>query len=1835
MSKEAEDRKVVERRFMREKLITKGARALLKREAEMQKQEEERARLQQELDQKLQSQARKRKRAQRHAQQLKMAEEPYQKEATERQIYRETHQQEEIVTVVANLKRRYRQAMGLDAEETKKEEPGDEQKGSKEVEDEGKQEDKGVQDKPMQKGKFEEQKGRDSKETKEDIQRTPEKVGEVIVLEKGGEDAGEAISPAQTVAKEEDEELLLWFRSELLKRKELKDSEHRRQVSGRIEKQEQESAATHDDYCKQEIEESSTDSTEENFPLTRESIRKHRYHAQRETAWRQWKAEEALQKKMNAIVTLKNKMKESQCAFSCHREQRRLLQAERAAHAAKYLKKHLNVDIKDLPPGSDVVSKFQRYLRESKTFKRQQFNRYVEIVERLLNEERRKHKEYRVRRLNVRDLELAEKKAEAARRRRLQEERQTAVLKLEMKEDSEWETEAEEMEEVIKEEVVLEKEIEVEELESKEDTKEKIKDGKKKDKKSKKKGEQQAKGEKNKDKAEKDSTKKKGKKEDKGKKGKQQEETKKETDDAIKGVVYLPPPEPQRRTRILPENVIVPELMEAFHLYEELQVRAPPPSPVPPDSEFAWKPSCVLFKDFTPGLQYRRRVTVTNTGQRPVKCRVLHVDHSDEDDPRVLQVDVMDACTLRTGLSLSIQITFQPTEHTMDVVGRIVLLTRRADSMERELYIPVQCVPSQPEPIVVPTELRFPTIPGWSGNVTKVKYIQVINSGGRSCSFTINKILPQTEQDNAPAEEVPVLPEIVGQETSLQVLDSNESKNKEKEEKTSGKKKKPEEKTGKQSNSIVETFESVSERKPVDRALGTVTELLEECLSNVFEVFRFDQKYHITVSARDCVRLKVSFKPHEPGYYQEKFFFKFDSFCPEVKVVLSGETTVLPFYVKPPVLDLQLCCMDGEICQGSFYVCSLTKTPTAVSLSVPPALRKHVSVHPKTAFLQSNEEQRMSVRLAPSCSLGTDAPEFYNVMTEVLEFPVLIHIKGAPYGDCAPLQLTVLAVVTPSHALSILPASIDFGTVTVLETVKCPLSLTNNSQAVHEFGFLNLPQGVSVQPGDGFGTILPRETIPLHLLYSPSLSDGPEHKFILRCETLKAFGGTRHVTNWRNAKIIEPTDKKQDSDLEQSMVANIGSSEQESYPGIETSQPTSVNANKLNFGRVNNENSQEQEDNTKAELILQQSGLIGDVDSVTPVVQQELSSGVQEEQQMIENIQDNRMLQNIVQCVARVVQPPCQLSTNMVQFPPTSCGGFSLAVVRLRTTEVPSCYCGLKKTQEAVAPTKFEFKSSCDQVTVAPHTGVLLSGQEAKITLIFRPQLKDEDIHHKARVLKSARIYQGQEEKQATQLIEAREKGRKDIEVTDTKKYKETGKNKKEDKSSTTKSEKRSKSESSKKGKKGKTEKKDDDKKHKEIENKEDAIDLDSLEIEPEDLFPAEKSLLEVLEPYTFHSTVTCIMQPLDGHACRPTAVRIALICPVVRPDFLLRCDSQHLDFGPVALGTRPTRLLRVQNISSRSIKVALSLLNPLGPFSCPPAQPWSKGGPFLDPEHILTLPVKFAPQKSGPEVKEYLEVWSDVTVLPLMLSGRGVEPKFTFNPDFLLYRFEGRSAECNIEIINTCDAPLPIRVEQIFFKAAVDKPTSPKTSAAKNEGKNMKDKKGKGNKDEKGKEKKEKLGKQNKSHEQTKNMELKVSPEIEQELKTVYASLESLEPLFCLEGLTDRNELVVSPHQKAAFRVRYVAPERLNNKPKKETKNDKNGRDSSRISQEVSGSTEEDTFLPKKYAVMYKVTLQGLVEVRDLLFLAKEGEEKVEKKVKSGGNKESEKKSKTSGKNK
>uniref|UniRef100_A0A4W6BMF6 Calcium channel, voltage-dependent, L type, alpha 1D subunit, b n=1 Tax=Lates calcarifer TaxID=8187 RepID=A0A4W6BMF6_LATCA len=235
----------------------------------------------------------------------------------------------------------------------------------------------------------------------------------------------------------------------------------------------------------------------------------------------------------------------------------------------------------------------------------------------------------------------------------------------------------------------------------------------------------------------------------------------------------------------------------------------------------------------------------------------------------------------------------------------------------------------------------------------------------------------------------------------------------------------------------------------------------------------------------ESIKLEVVFTPTIPGEARLDFHIKFSNLSSKP---VMGTAVSVPVWVVEPSIDLKICMFD-RLYQDSIMVQS--STALKVTFEVCPEMRRHMEILPKTGFIQAQSSFNAQLKFLPRRSLSKDAQKFFDSDTGVLEVPMTVEVAG----QVQPVLFTVQAVVTPSD-LQFDRTEVDFGCCSIYQSVKSSVRLTNLSLLPQDFGFLNVPE---VQPNDGFGTLLPQETLEIDLIFSPNKAK--EYSFQLYCKS--------------------------------------------------------------------------------------------------------------------------------------------------------------------------------------------------------------------------------------------------------------------------------------------------------------------------------------------------------------------------------------------------------------------------------------------------------------------------------------------------------------------------------------------------------------------------------------------------------------------------------------------------------------------------------------------------------------------------------------------------------------
>ncbi|KAK7476539.1 hypothetical protein BaRGS_00032219 [Batillaria attramentaria] len=230
------------------------------------------------------------------------------------------------------------------------------------------------------------------------------------------------------------------------------------------------------------------------------------------------------------------------------------------------------------------------------------------------------------------------------------------------------------------------------------------------------------------------------------------------------------------------------------------------------------------------------------------------------------------------------------------------------------------------------------------------------------------------------------------------------------------------------------------------------------------------------------LRLDIIWQPTIPGRVDSEFLVTFaDPLSEGLSLHALANAIDVPVWVERQTVDLKICMFD-RLYQDTIIVYNRATTALRLKFEVCKELKNHMEFLPKTGYVQAQSQFSAQLKFLPRQSLFEEAVKYFDRDTGVLEAPMIIRVAD----QTAPVPFTVNAVVTNSD-LEFDVKNIDFGYTTVYESTKTTIKLTNKSILPQEFALLGCQRWyVEVQPNDGFGTLLPLETIELDDIFSPS-----------------------------------------------------------------------------------------------------------------------------------------------------------------------------------------------------------------------------------------------------------------------------------------------------------------------------------------------------------------------------------------------------------------------------------------------------------------------------------------------------------------------------------------------------------------------------------------------------------------------------------------------------------------------------------------------------------------------------------------------------------------------------
>uniref|UniRef100_A0A2I3TGG2 Cilia- and flagella-associated protein 74 n=1 Tax=Pan troglodytes TaxID=9598 RepID=A0A2I3TGG2_PANTR len=486
---------------------------------------------------------------------------------------------------------------------------------------------------------------------------------------------------------------------------------------------------------------------------------------------------------------------------------------------------------------------------------------------------------------------------------------------------------------------------------------------------------------------------------------------------------------------------------------------------------FNSKPELLHFQDFDIGKVYKKKITLVNTTYTINYCKLVGVEGHLRD---FIHVDFDPPGPLSAGMSCEVLVTFKPMINK-DLEGNISFLAQTG-----EFSVPLKCSTKK---CSLSLDKELIDFGSYVVGETTSRTITLTNVGGLGTTF---KFLPASEpcemDDSQSALKLSSL--LTYEDKSLydkaatsfseQQLEGTESSQ------ADMQSRKELEKLDKEQEE-----EQPAEPERLTTVIPPSEEQTEITLGEVTEG---------EIGPFSSIKVPIIFTPVVPGDVQARFKVTFKNpQCPTLHFRVVGVAIDVPVWVPKPSVDLKICMYD-RLYQDSVLVHTRSKAALRLKFEVCKELRAHLELLPETGYIQAQSSYSVQLKFLPRHSLPEDAGRYFDKETRVLEAPMTIWVAD----QNKPVGFTVHAIVTTSD-LELSPSEVDFGYCTIYEAIRTEISLHNHSLLPQEFGFVRLPKFVDVQPNDGFGTILPLETLQFCVIFQPT--EAKEHRFQLTCKS--------------------------------------------------------------------------------------------------------------------------------------------------------------------------------------------------------------------------------------------------------------------------------------------------------------------------------------------------------------------------------------------------------------------------------------------------------------------------------------------------------------------------------------------------------------------------------------------------------------------------------------------------------------------------------------------------------------------------------------------------------------
>ena len=235
-------------------------------------------------------------------------------------------------------------------------------------------------------------------------------------------------------------------------------------------------------------------------------------------------------------------------------------------------------------------------------------------------------------------------------------------------------------------------------------------------------------------------------------------------------------------------------------------------------------------------------------------------------------------------------------------------------------------------------------------------------------------------------------------------------------------------------------------------------------------------------------KVPFTFRPRQPGKLHRVLKVTFDGSDVEIILTITALSLKVPIYVDKRLTDMK-CCVYDKLYRAPVRVRNRGNVALKMQTKVPKELQHALGMFPPMGFVQAADKASGEAGLFVVQMKFRTTSETLKLCEKYRTDPSDPNIIVVPVTIDVPDQ--TLAVIfrikskLTSSDIIFEPKEINFGPCFTEQSVHVPLTITNTCALPQKFGFVNLPREISVPEDDGFGTLLPNETIVRNIVFSP------------------------------------------------------------------------------------------------------------------------------------------------------------------------------------------------------------------------------------------------------------------------------------------------------------------------------------------------------------------------------------------------------------------------------------------------------------------------------------------------------------------------------------------------------------------------------------------------------------------------------------------------------------------------------------------------------------------------------------------------------------------------------